>query len=217
MCHHIRKERFFIQNCILGALLCVALSGCATHDVHTSTAEEPFITTGKQKTEKQETKKAVIQEVIHPEASELYSLALNMWFEDHYEDPEQAIALLNSALALEPNFAVALGQRGLAFQQLTLFADAFADFTAAIRLQPSAEWYARRAGLLIREGNPLGAERDLETAFQNDQENGTAYMYRGVLQLMKHDHEAACRDFSAAARFGQPRLFEKAQADGLCP
>ncbi len=135
---------------------------------------------------------------------------------DTCQNPEQAIAYLNSALELTPNHANALLLRGRAYNQLNLAEKAFEDLTESIRLEPTTEAYAWRAFVLLREGNLRGARSDLESAFSLGGDRRHAYNVRGLLHLEEGNEDAACDDFEDGAEAGAPFWLDKARNAGMC-
>ena len=135
---------------------------------------------------------------------------------DTCQNPEQAIAYLNSALDLTPNHANALLLRGRAYNQLNLAEKAFEDLTASIRITPTTEAYVWRAFVLLREGNLRGAKSDLDSAFNLGGDLRNAYNVRGLLHLEEGDEKAACDDFEDGADAGAPFWLDRARNAGMC-
>jgi tetratricopeptide (TPR) repeat protein len=87
------------------------------------------------------------------------------WNGKRYSDPLAAIALLDKALALEPNNVAALNERGLAKADAGALGAAIADFSRAIELVPSmAAAYHNRGLLYIKANAEEKACRDFQHA-----------------------------------------------------
>lgn len=162
---------------------------------------------------------------VDPKAEQLHAKARVLWgAEDQCADPEQAIAYLNSALEIEPDYPDALLRRGLAFAQLGHFEDGFEDLTRAIRNAPTAELYAWRAQVLLSMGILKGAMQDADEALKigppsaqaRDNASPRAYNVRGAVLLEEGKNEAACAEFKKAASAGVDVYLKKAKDSGLC-
>ncbi|MCO8306383.1 tetratricopeptide repeat protein, partial [Streptomyces sp. RKCA744] len=74
---------------------------------------------------------------------------------------EEAIALYDQALALDPGYAWALGSRALANEALGRRAEALADLERAVELRPGYAWaVAQRERLLSSGDAPEGGRPD---------------------------------------------------------
>ena len=150
-------------------------------------------------------------------AEKLYVKAYVLWGHgDTCSDPERAIALLNSALDIDANYAPALLRRGLAFAQLGHYDDAFNDVTRAIHLDPSADNYAWRAYVLLCEGNEAGAQADLDFAFNLNDESGRAWNVLGLLRMTQGKNEEACEAFRTAAKEGDATWLLRTRKEQIC-
>jgi len=157
------------------------------------------------------------QEPLDPRVETLYGKAYVLWGrEDRCSDPERAIALLNSALDIAPEHAPSLVRRGLAYAQLGYFEDAFNDITRAITLSPTAENYAWRAAVLLREGNEKAAQSDLDFAFRLDNNCRQAWNTQGLLHLAQGDDEKACKAFRNASNAGDATWLIRARKENIC-
>jgi tetratricopeptide (TPR) repeat protein len=162
---------------------------------------------------------------VSPEAGALYAEALAFWPEglsslrsaERCSDPEQAVALLDKALGLAPNFADAHIRRGLARSELGRKEEAFDDLTVAVRLQPTARAYAFRGLLSLRDGQERAARRDLAHSLSLDPSRHEAYNYLGVLALSLGDKQEACSRFDAGCSRGDCTCLEAARKEKLCP
>jgi tetratricopeptide (TPR) repeat protein len=67
---------------------------------------------------------------------DLINKAKLLWDGKQYTDPKKAIEYLDKAIKLQPNYAEAYNQRGVAHGNIGQNQPAIEDFNAAIRLQP---------------------------------------------------------------------------------
>lgn len=132
-------------------------------------------------------------------------------------DPEQAVALLDRALKIEPTFTAALVRRGLAKSEMGLREEAFDDLTAAIRLEASADNYAYRALASLRAGQERATRRDLEYSLKLAPARHLATNYMGLLELKQGNTRLACSSFQKGCSSGDCSLLELARKEKLCP
>jgi tetratricopeptide (TPR) repeat protein len=162
---------------------------------------------------------------ISPEAETAYSRARILWRSspasstgaEVCSDPALAIALLDKAITLEPEYAEAYLRRGLAKSDLGDFAAAFDDATTAIRLRPSPNHYAYRALISMKAGHHAGARRDLDYALKKDSSGHQAWIFLGALDLLEERPHEACANFARACSAGDCSRLEAARREGLCP
>lgn len=154
---------------------------------------------------------------VSPRARELFEQARAVWDEDDVcRQPATAVAWLDAALEVQPDYAEALIWRGRALGESGYEEDAFDDLTRAIRLRASALAYAERGLIGLRLGNVQGAERDLERALGLDGGEPHAYVYRAALRFTRNQTDQACSDLAAACANGLCLPQEKAVREGLC-
>lgn len=190
------------------------LSGCGLFESRPETPYTPPVT-----------RSAFNAHPVSAEAEQLHAKARVLWgTTERCSDPEKAIAYLNSALELEPEYPDALMRRSLAFAQLGLPEEAFEDMTTAIRLAPNAELYAWRARILLDEGNLKGAMQDADealrmgpvSALMADTATPRAHGVRGAVLLEEGKAKEACAEFRLAAKAGVSSYLQTAQSNGLC-
>ena len=154
---------------------------------------------------------------VSPRARELFEQARSEWDEhDVCRQPSAAVAWLDAALEVQPDYVDALIWRGRALSESGYLEDAFDDFTRAIRLQASALAYAERGLVGLRLGNVRGAERDMERALSLDDDEPRTYVYRAALRFTQERREQACSDLTEAWSRGLCLPREKAVREGLC-
>lgn len=153
-----------------------------------------------------------------PQAEQLFAKARILWKEgETCADPEQAIAYLDEALELEPDYAQALIRRGLALSQVGYGDEAFDDLTRAVRLEPSAEAYLSRGLCLFRQGRTEGARKDLEEALRRDGDSYRAWNILGAVALKEEKDAEACAAFEKACASGDCTGIEAARREKICP
>lgn len=162
---------------------------------------------------------------VAPEAEKAYAEARVLWRREaatlsaaeRCSDPEQALTLLDKALALEPGYAEALARRGLAKSELGDGEGAFDDLTAAVRLAPTPENYAFRALASLRGGREKAAARDLEYSLKLNSSQYLARNYLGLLELTQGKTMQACSSFKEGCSNGDCSFLEMARKEKVCP
>lgn len=204
-----QAKQFFL----LAGAVCL-LSGCGLFESRPEQPSAPPIT-----------RSVLDARPVSAEAEQLHAKARVLWgSSERCSEPEKAIAFLNSALELEPDYPDALMRRALAFAQLGLSEDAFEDITRAIRLAPNAELYAWRARILLDEGNLKGAMQDADaairmgpiSALKADTATPRAHGVRGAVLLEEGKQKDACAEFELAAKEGVDSYLRTAQSIGVC-
>ena len=185
-------------------MLCFALSGCALWS-----SEDP------QETPLSERRSASAD--VSAEAGQLFSKAHVLWKgSDVCSDPAQAVHDLDQAIALEPDYADAYMYRGLAYSEMGQDELSFNDLTQSIRLDPKPHRYAYRALALMRQDNMSGARRDLDTSLKMDSSQYRAWNFRGALNMLEENVQAACEDFGQGCKNGDCGGLNAAKKEGLC-
>ena len=118
---------------------------------------------------------------------------IRIWHDDH--------TYWEHVLQLEPANYFALSNRGLLRMEQEDFANALADFNAAIRLNPNhSNTYYNRGTLHQKQENPADAFADYNTAIRLNPEHAGAYNNRGILHESQEDFASALADFNTAIR-----------------
>ena len=113
-------------------------------------------------------------------------------------DYDEAILYLNRALAFNPNYALALINRGVARSKQKQYGRALADFTNAEKLAPSALLYLNRALTEYAAGYYATAIDDFNNVLDLDAQNARAYMERGRTFIKMGYYQNALEDFQQA-------------------
>jgi len=114
-------------------------------------------------------------------------------------DIAHAIADLNQAIALAPDFAPAYQNRGNAWYARGNYGQALADYDTAIKLDPnSSSPYVNRAAVRRDLGYVDGALEDYQKAISLGAGSARLYGGRGQLYLRQRDYVRALADFDHA-------------------
>src|SRR6202158_3800240 len=116
-------------------------------------------------------------------------------------DIAHAIADLNQAIALAPDFAPAYQNRGNAWYARGNYGQALADYDTAIKLDPnSPSPYINRATVRRDLGYVDGALEDYQKAISLGAHRASPYSGRGQIYLRQRDYPRAIADFDQAIR-----------------
>ena len=114
-------------------------------------------------------------------------------------DTKGAIELLSQVIGNDASNARAFKIRGDIYSARKQDANALADYSAAIRIEPkNARWLNARGFFLFIRGKPATALRDVEAAIELDADYTEAWNNRGLLHIGEQDYETAIADFSRA-------------------
>ena len=99
---------------------------------------------------------------------------------------QKTIADFDKAISLDPNFASAYTNRGVAYNNLQQYQSAIADFSKAIALNPDfAEAYHGRASAYLNLSDFKNAFSDINKARQLYKAQNNTQGYEAVLNLLK--------------------------------
>lgn len=117
------------------------------------------------------------------------------------KDYHSAIADINKALELQPDYVLAYSLRGLVRYQLKDFKKAQADLNQAIKLQHNFALAYWIRGLVRYElKDPKGTLDDYNQAIKLDPDNAIAYFYRGFARNELKDYQGAIADYNQAIK-----------------
>lgn len=118
-----------------------------------------------------------------------------------------AIAALDKAIELKPDFARAYLQRGRLHLMQGAVDATLADFDKALLIDPDlAEAYAERAMLRRMKNNDSGALSDLDNAIVRGVRSDMIYSERSSLRMMAGDLKGALTDAEAAISINPNRI-----------
>ncbi|MCL2122556.1 MAG: tetratricopeptide repeat protein [Desulfovibrionaceae bacterium] len=134
-----------------------------------------------------------------------------------WRDPQEALPVLQQAVALDPEYAPLQYLRGEIFLQLDRPQDALADFDKALALNPelAGALYARGLAYL-RLQLPTLAERDLSAALARDASHAAWWRARGALRMIRNEIGPMCEDFAQACARGDCEGLALARERGVC-
>lgn len=114
-------------------------------------------------------------------------------------DYHKALPLIDSALAIKPQFPEAYNEKGKVYHQLERYDDAMAEFEKAIDLLPTfGEALFNIAFTSFTKDTSMVSASDFSKSIDAGFNEPFAYYYRGLLELLHKDYNAAIADFSIA-------------------
>lgn len=199
-------------------VLCLAvllLSGCSNGSFHFPFMEE----SEPAQTVKADNKPAARTPTygVSPEAQAYLSQAMEYWTDSgECTDPEKAVPLLDKAIEADPLDPAPYLMRSLALSDLGYMNEAFDDATKAIRLSPTAEAYATRGLVCLKQRHPDGARRDFAYAEKINPKEPLIYVYRAAGAFLENRNDDACKDLEHACELGHCRPWNTAKENNLC-
>ena len=130
---------------------------------------------------------------------------------------EAALADLDAALTLRPDYIKALMNRAELRMVMGKPEEGLRDYDAAIRLAPDdARLRLRRANVLMNRQRFADAVRDYTDVIERLPDLAEAYNSRALAHAALHDQPAMCRDFSRLCDLGYCMNLERAVSRGDC-
>lgn len=122
----------------------------------------------------------------------------------HQGNLAQAISDYTKAIEINPNFADAYENRGLAYTRQRLnYTQAIADFTKAIEINPNyAEAYSNRGNAYIRQSSLPQAISDFTKAIEINPKFANAYYARSLAYYTTKEYDKAWIDVHKAEELG---------------
>ena len=117
---------------------------------------------------------------------------------------QAAIKLYNEALSINPNYAQAYNNRGVAYKYLKHYNEAISDFNKSIELKnPALHFVYNNRGIAYFDlQNYEQAISDYNRAIEINPKYAEAYYNRGLLYQILDETEKANADFAKAKQLG---------------
>ena len=129
-----------------------------------------------------------------------------LWDGNKYTDPEKTIEYVNNAIKLQPDYAEAYNNRGIAYDNLGQHQRAIENYNEAIRLQPDdASAYYNRGNTCYKLGQYQRSIEDFNTAIRLQPDLAIAYVGRGGAYGNLGQYQRSIEDINKAVRL-QPDL-----------
>jgi len=124
-----------------------------------------------------------------------------LWHNGKYTDPETAIDYYSQAIRLDPGYAAAYYNKGLAYQDLKQYRQSIKDYNQAIRLDPNfTSAYNNRGNAYSDLKRYQRAINDYNQALRLDPNYSQAYNNRGNVYSELKQHRQAIDDYTEAIR-----------------
>ena len=139
------------------------------------------------------------------------------WFERAFgaADVDEKLRCYGEAIRLQPTYAAAYSNRGIARRAKGEVAGALQDYDKAIRLKPDlASAYTNRGIARRANGDLAGALQDYDEAIRLKPDYAGTYTNRGIARRANGDLAGALRDFDEAIRLN-PKLASAYDGRGI--
>jgi tetratricopeptide (TPR) repeat protein len=126
---------------------------------------------------------------------------------DHLQEEEydEAIAVLNKALELNPKYAEAYLNRGIAYKHKNQHDQAISDYSRVLEIDPKdARAYCNRGNIHIEKGRYDQAISDYTHALRINPRDASIYYNRGIAYSLQRDDEKSWEDMNRAKDLGYP-------------
>jgi len=117
------------------------------------------------------------------------------------DDRERQIQDYTQAIRIDPNYASAYYNRGLAYRKQNRIDDAITDYTTALRIEQKHDIYNNRGVAYEKKGDIEKALSDYSNALRIKPDYAMAYYNRGNVYSDQGKSELALRDYADAIRF----------------
>lgn len=118
-------------------------------------------------------------------------------------DSKKAVEQLQSALAIYPNFPLALNELGVQYLKLKQADKAAESFVAALKLSPDEFTPRLNYGIaLVEEKNFREAESQLREALKKNGSSPSGHLYLGITLISLHDYVQAEKELLRAVNLG---------------
>ncbi|MGA3081478.1 MAG: tetratricopeptide repeat protein [Terracidiphilus sp.] len=144
-------------------------------------------------------------------------LTAQQWAERGFDavDLDEKLRFYNEAIRLNPDYAVAFNNRGVARYRKGDLEGALKDCNEAIRLNPDyADAFNNRGNARGGKGDLEGALKDYNEAIRLKPDDADIFVNRGAAREAKGDREGALKDYNEAIRL-KPDLAEAFHNRGL--
>jgi tetratricopeptide (TPR) repeat protein/S1-C subfamily serine protease len=116
-------------------------------------------------------------------------------------DYQKAILNYDETIRIDPKYAAAYNNRGIAYNELGQYGRAIQDYDEAIRLDPQyANAYTNRGNAYNELGQYQSAIRDYDEAIRLDPQHFGAYNNRGIAYVNLGQYGRAIQDYDEAIR-----------------
>jgi tetratricopeptide (TPR) repeat protein len=147
----------------------------------------------------------------------MYNDAVSLCPGANCTDPQKAVALLNEAVRLRPDFADAYGARGNAYSNMKQYQSALDDYSKAIQLENDNAIFFNNRGNVYKELNKYQqAIGDYNEAIRLKPDDLIAYYNRGNIYFIQGDQKTGCDDAQKACEMGNCKLLDFGKEKKYC-
>lgn len=148
---------------------------------------------------------------------EINELAVKLWKNNKYTDPNLAISYADAAIQQDPNYGRAYYTKGFAYYNLKNYHESINNFSKAIELDPNIqEPYNGRGWVYLETEQYNLAIQDFSKSIEIDSSYALPINNRGYAYLQINNLEKACEDLQKACELGSCGVWKQAKKDKKC-
>ena len=156
-------------------------------------------------------------ELAEMSAEDINQLAVKIWKNGKYSDPNLAIEYANIALSKNPNYGRAFYTKGFAYYNLKSYELSIENFSKAIEIDPHIqESYNGRGWVYLETKQYQNAINDFTKSIEIDGSYALPVNNRGYAYLQINAFDKACPDLKKACSLGNCGVYKQAKKEGKC-
>jgi hypothetical protein len=150
-------------------------------------------------------------------AGQWSKMAVALWQDGKYADPDKALAYWNKAIRANPKSPEAYNNRGVAYYNLKRYPQAVKDYNQAIRMRPEdAIAFNNRGNAYYEMSKYEPAVSDYNKSIGLNPQYANAYLNRGLVHYQMDKDNQACADFKKACDLKECEGLDWARQEGVC-
>ena len=147
----------------------------------------------------------------------LASVAMGLWQNGRYTDPESAVDHWSGVIEARPDSAEAFNNRGIGHFNARRYLEAISDYDQAIRLKANyAVAFNNRGNARYEMAKYQEALADYSASLRINPQYANAHSNRGLAYFRLSKHPKACEDFQKACELGSCETLKWAVSQQIC-
>ena len=147
----------------------------------------------------------------------LASVAMGLWQNGRYTDPESAVDHWSSVIEARLDSAEAFNNRGIGHFNARRYLEAISDYDQAIRLKANyAVAFNNRGNARYEMAKYQEALADYSASLRINPQYANAHSNRGLAYFRLSKHPQACEDFQKACELGSCETLKWAVSQNIC-